>query len=157
MINKLIMINLMLIISLIWGCKNESSVWLNAKKSGKISDYKFYLHEYPNGKFIKDAKLALDSIKAKTVWDSITIINTISSYNDFIKNYGNSSLIKEAKKNIKKLYWEKLVSQDTYSAYKYFYDKYPDSKFDTLNSLIIDDPSLIYIISTYPFFYTFNS
>lgn len=103
--------------------------WLDTQKENTIIAYDRFITDYPNSKFINEAKRERDELKAQADWDKIKKSYNISSYENFIQKYPDFWDIDD----VKSLYYvEKgknaAEKEDFVEAFKYF-DKVPNSSY----------------------------
>lgn len=85
------------------GCDNDSRRWEKAAKQDTFDSYESYINEYPEGKYVTQAKDNIKIITTKESWDRAIKENSIDSYYGFLQKYPESDKAKDAVSSINKL------------------------------------------------------
>ncbi|HKV37687.1 MAG TPA: formylglycine-generating enzyme family protein, partial [Blastocatellia bacterium] len=90
----------------------ESMLWNNVSASNNIDDVKQYLEKYPEGKFVKGAKVLLESLTEQSEWTSIAASSDPQVFKDYLLHHPRGKFVKEARIRIEDLkqaaYWDSI-------------------------------------------------
>lgn len=100
---------------------NDELLWSETKDSEDYAKYKFYLDEYPNGKFAQEATQKLDDL----TWLQISDSSDVTDYASYLEKFpkGNHREIAESKHE--SLLWAYTLELDTTNSYEAYLSKYP--------------------------------
>jgi len=90
----------------------EVYAWLEAKSSNTKSSYERYIRDYPNGKYVSDARSRVRDIvnaestetsrkQDESAWQKAKSSNTKSSYERYIRDYPDGNYVSEARSKIR--------------------------------------------------------
>lgn len=113
---------LLVIMLTVW---QENDAWTNAKEINTEQSYKEYLTNYPDGKYIQEAKQSME----QTFWTETKQENTEEAYSNFIAKYPDGFYTKEARKLLEPIYWERIKSGDTEDGYNAYLNKFPNGQY----------------------------
>jgi len=98
-------------------------------KAGNAVDaiklYEEYLHEYPNGVYVGEAKLKIEELSFNIAAGE----DTTMAYEGFIKEYPQGKYYRKAVDRVEELALDRAKGKATIESYKGLLKEYPDSKF----------------------------
>ncbi len=101
--------------------------------------YELYMQYYPNSKYVKEARLLLDTLRFELTEQE----NTFEAYKEFVTKYPDSAFVDEAQSNLDDLIYEDYKFKESFKAYEEFASLYPDNihreeAFDKLYAMLKD-------------------
>ena len=90
-----------------------------------IRMYEEYLHDYPNGLYVREAKANLEVL----AFDVTVSENTKDAFEVFMEKYPDSEFYQKASDKIVELAFAKAEEENSIAAYKRFLKEHPDSEF----------------------------
>jgi len=123
---------------LFFSCNKEQKDFEKAKQANTIESLKEYATNYPDGKYIDNAKELIDSM----IWQAVLNKDSLKNYEKFIEEHPKSKFIESAKSKFDKLLWEDVLSTNTISDYETFIEEYPDNKFIDSAKIMIEKLNL---------------
>jgi len=104
---------------------SESSAWDQAIEVNTVESYNKYLTKYPEGKYLENAKTALEEIQ----WQNAVKADDINYYNAYIRNYPKGKHSDEAKTAIEEIQWLSATKTDDINLYNTYIQNYPSGKY----------------------------
>ena len=131
--NKLIMISLGFLITIMISCNNVNE-WENVQKTGTIDAYQKFIINNPGNENLSSAHQMIDSLD-NVLWENTKNENIAEAYEKYIEENQNGKYIDEAKKIIKDLAekaqeiddWKDVLEFNVLGDFKEFIEKYPES------------------------------
>lgn len=107
----------------------EERFWANTKKENTLAAYEAYLAEYPNGRYVEEAKEGRDTQKnGLKAWKEADALYTIASFEAFIQHYKDSEYFDDATTKLKELKdWKHAKASKNAEMLEAFIKNYPDS------------------------------
>lgn len=107
----------------------DNDAWKNACSEDTVESYTKYLHNFPSGAYVAEAKGKID----EEMWRFAEKADTADAYNDYLKNYPYGRFAAIARGRVKKIEaeakcWYKAVTVNTVDSYNAYLKKYPLGK-----------------------------
>jgi len=107
----------------------DESAWQQAKKSNTKSAYERYIRDYPDGRYVSDAKSKIVEIEKnenaessrkqdESAWQQAKSSNTKPAYERYIRDYANGKYVSEAKNKIRAIEAAEQKPQEQVSSSK---------------------------------------
>lgn len=111
------------------GCASMKGRWEETRSLNTIAAYEKFIKEYPQGKFVWDAKSHLGDLYEQKDWNESVRADSIDSYEKYLKKYQNGKFSKEAKEKIEGLRYQQARGKDSLSSYREYLKSYPAGRF----------------------------
>lgn len=104
----------------------DNDAWKNACSEDTVESYTKYLHNFPSGAYVAEAKGKID----EEMWRFAEKADTADAYNDYLKNYPYGRFANIARGRVKQIEaeakcWYKAVTVNTVDSYNAYLKKYP--------------------------------
>jgi hypothetical protein len=117
-------ISITILIFLLISCTTQEKKWEEAKKENSIIRYKKFITEFPESKFVVEAKSNLELLE----WGMAMSNKDINKLEEFITEFPDSKFRVEAKTNLELLEWEMAISNKDINKLNTCENKYARSK-----------------------------
>ena len=94
------------------GCSKEQSHWEAAQQENTITAYQSFMENYPDGKYFKQAKAILDSMRAELVWPEVKTENSVEALQNFVDSFPNTIYTEEAHQLLAEAQWQADLTSD---------------------------------------------
>jgi len=101
----------------------EQQAFLQARKINSIDGFSGYLITYPQAKWLKQARIARDSLAFEVAMDK----GTYEAYRDYMINYSGSEWAGDARKLYERSLYETLTKENSEKGYVDFISDFPGS------------------------------
>ena len=98
-----------------------------AKQNNTLTSYEKYIHDYPDGQFVREAK----TNKEKPLFEEIQKENTIEGYKKYLKEYPKGKYITKVKKRLDEVCFKKARQDDTIESYETYINQNPSGLYVT--------------------------
>jgi len=130
---KVIAFTSILFVLYFMGCSYEESKWDEAKKTNSITSFEKYISEYPNGKYINNAKESIEEIN----WLELNKNISIEKIQNYKGKYPKSKHLKEIASMVEKIEYDSLVILNNISSLKDWKKNHPEGTYNQkIDSLI---------------------
>lgn len=113
----------------------EEELWTKVNNEDTKNDYKFYISQFPSGKYAGEAQRRIWTKQAQEneeiLWRNARTSHSLTGYRNYLKTSTLKSYQKEALEKISQYdeeTWEKTCNVDSEEAYKKYIDIFPDGK-----------------------------
>ncbi len=118
-------VSLILILTIIYSCKNEQSAWEKAQNTDSLTEIESFIKDFPQSKHLAEAQELLFYKKALKT-------NTIEDYESFIKQYPASTELTEISKRLlvlkENFAYDVAVKANTVESFEDFIKQFPEGE-----------------------------
>jgi tetratricopeptide (TPR) repeat protein len=123
--NKKLLILLLLCFSIFFSCSGEEKDWKYAESENSIAAYENYLKQYPQGKFVDEARPSIEKI----YFEKAKAADTIEAYEEFLKRYAEGDFADKAHSKIEVIYFDQAKAANSVEACDDFLKRYPEGEY----------------------------
>ncbi|MDD4247230.1 MAG: hypothetical protein PHO84_08785 [Dysgonamonadaceae bacterium] len=97
----------------------ERSVWELTQRDNSIDAYLDYIDEYPQGKYVDEAKTKMLTLKSNEAdaWENLKTSENTIEFTDFLEKYPQSPYERMVKNRLDSLLWESSLKENSSQAY----------------------------------------